>query len=255
MRGLNKVGKRSYCSYFSYFSYFPAVGARQVEAQVSDARAKGAKVLCGGARAEAGGLIFEPTVLADVTRDMSCFADETFGPLCPIVAFETDAEAISIANDTRVPPSLATRALPRARLGARPTGRATSAERRIAMPPKGPPTRRQIAANHTRGLVRRAPGQEIGRPCCTCTVYALSTTWRRTQDSVLPEAARLQKQVTGPGARPPPWKRDRQGVQYLYLYALSITWRRTQDSVLPEATRLQKTSPRPASPPASLGKR
>ena len=112
MRGLNKVGKRSYCSYFSYFSYFPAVGARQVEAQVADARAKGAKVLCGGARAEAGGLIFEPTVLADVTRDMSCFADETFGPLCPIVAFETDAEAISIANDTRVPPSLATRALP-----------------------------------------------------------------------------------------------------------------------------------------------
>ncbi len=69
---------------------------------VDDAVAKGATVLVGGsARPDLGPYFFEPTVLADVTPEMTCFAEETFGPLVSIYRFHTDDEAVALANDTR----------------------------------------------------------------------------------------------------------------------------------------------------------
>ncbi len=68
---------------------------------VDDAVAKGATVLAGGhARPDLGPYFFEPTVLTDVTPAMTCFAEETFGPLVSIYRFGTDDEAVQRANDT-----------------------------------------------------------------------------------------------------------------------------------------------------------
>ena len=70
----------------------------KVEAHISDALAKGARVVVGGARIDER--FFTPTVLADVTSDMLCTKEETFGPLAPVVKFKTEAEAIAAANAT-----------------------------------------------------------------------------------------------------------------------------------------------------------
>lgn len=73
----------------------------RVTAQVDDAVAKGATVLAGGkARPDLGPYFFEPTVLAGVTPDMTCFADETFGPLVAIHVVDTEDEAVAAANDS-----------------------------------------------------------------------------------------------------------------------------------------------------------
>ncbi|MBP5985550.1 MAG: NAD-dependent succinate-semialdehyde dehydrogenase [Azonexus sp.] len=77
-----------------------AAGLAKVEAHVADALAKGARVLCGGARHARGGNFFQPTVLADVTSAMQVAREETFGPVAPLFRFETEAEAIAMANDT-----------------------------------------------------------------------------------------------------------------------------------------------------------
>ena len=77
-----------------------AAGLAKVEAHVADALAKGARVLCGGARHARGGNFFQPTVLADVTTDMQVAREETFGPLAPLFRFETEAQAVAMANDT-----------------------------------------------------------------------------------------------------------------------------------------------------------
>ena len=77
-----------------------AAGLAKVEAHVADALAKGARVLCGGARHERGGNFFQPTVLADVRSDMKVAREETFGPLAPLFRFETEEEAVAMANDT-----------------------------------------------------------------------------------------------------------------------------------------------------------
>jgi len=77
-----------------------AAGLAKVEAHVADALGKGARVLCGGARHERGGNFFQPTVLADVTNAMQVAREETFGPVAPLFRFETEAEAIAMANDT-----------------------------------------------------------------------------------------------------------------------------------------------------------
>jgi succinate-semialdehyde dehydrogenase/glutarate-semialdehyde dehydrogenase len=71
-----------------------------VEAHVADAQAKGARVVTGGQRHELGGTFFQPTVLANVTRDMLVAREETFGPVAPVFRFETEAEAIELANAT-----------------------------------------------------------------------------------------------------------------------------------------------------------
>ncbi|MDH4393636.1 MAG: NAD-dependent succinate-semialdehyde dehydrogenase [Aquabacterium sp.] len=73
----------------------------KVESHVADALAKGARLVAGGARATAiGERFYTPTVLADVTSDMLCAREETFGPVAPVFRFETEAEAIALANDT-----------------------------------------------------------------------------------------------------------------------------------------------------------
>ncbi len=77
-----------------------AAGLAKVEAHVADAIAKGARVLCGGARHERGGNFFQPTVLADVTPAMRVAREETFGPLAPLFRFDSEAEAVAMANDT-----------------------------------------------------------------------------------------------------------------------------------------------------------
>ena len=77
-----------------------AKAVTKVEEHIADARAKGAVVLTGGKRHALGGLFFEPTVLAGATADMLVAHEETFGPLAPIFAFDTEAEVIEWANDT-----------------------------------------------------------------------------------------------------------------------------------------------------------
>ena len=70
----------------------------KVEAHVADALAKGARVVAGGSRI--GERFYTPTVLADVTPEMLCSKEETFGPVAPVFRFETEAEVIALANDT-----------------------------------------------------------------------------------------------------------------------------------------------------------
>jgi succinate-semialdehyde dehydrogenase / glutarate-semialdehyde dehydrogenase len=81
----------------------PFIFARQaeiVEAQIKDALAKGARLLCGGKVAElGGGLYLLPTVLADVTPDMAVMAEENFGPVIPVTIFDTVDQAVALAND------------------------------------------------------------------------------------------------------------------------------------------------------------
>jgi succinate-semialdehyde dehydrogenase/glutarate-semialdehyde dehydrogenase len=72
----------------------------KVEEHVANAVAGGAKVLLGGKRHALGGTYYEPTVLADMTPDMLMAREETFGPVAPVFRFETEAEAIALANDT-----------------------------------------------------------------------------------------------------------------------------------------------------------
>ena len=73
----------------------------KVEAHVADAVAKGAKVVVGGERAAGTSeRFFKPTVLSGVTSDMVCAREETFGPVAPVFRFETEAEAIAMANAT-----------------------------------------------------------------------------------------------------------------------------------------------------------
>lgn len=71
-----------------------------VIALIDDAVRKGARVLLGGGRSRLGGSFVEPTVLADVSRDMLLFHQEIFGPVAPLFRFHDEREAIAIANDT-----------------------------------------------------------------------------------------------------------------------------------------------------------
>jgi succinate-semialdehyde dehydrogenase/glutarate-semialdehyde dehydrogenase len=72
-----------------------------VTAHVEDARAKGATVLAGGRpRPDVGPFFYEPTVLTDVTPEMLCYANETFGPVVSIYRVVDDRAAIERANDT-----------------------------------------------------------------------------------------------------------------------------------------------------------
>ncbi|MBI3146902.1 MAG: NAD-dependent succinate-semialdehyde dehydrogenase [Betaproteobacteria bacterium] len=72
----------------------------KVEAQIADALALGARLLLGGKRHDRGGTFFAPTVLADVTPAMLCAREETFGPVAPLLRFDTEAQAITLANAT-----------------------------------------------------------------------------------------------------------------------------------------------------------
>jgi succinate-semialdehyde dehydrogenase/glutarate-semialdehyde dehydrogenase len=72
----------------------------KVEEHIADAKTKGARVMTGGVRHQLGGTFFEPTVLTGVTPTMKIAHEETFGPVAPLFRFETEAEAIAMANDT-----------------------------------------------------------------------------------------------------------------------------------------------------------
>lgn len=68
---------------------------------VDDAVKRGARLLCGGRRLERKGFFLEPTVLADVPKDARCECEEIFAPLAPVLAFNTEVEAIQLANATQ----------------------------------------------------------------------------------------------------------------------------------------------------------
>jgi len=72
----------------------------KVEEHIQDAVAKGAKVISGGSRHDLGGTFFQPTVLAEVNTDMKVTKEETFGPVAPLYRFETEEQALAMANDT-----------------------------------------------------------------------------------------------------------------------------------------------------------
>jgi succinate-semialdehyde dehydrogenase/glutarate-semialdehyde dehydrogenase len=72
----------------------------KVAEQIDDAISSGARLLCGGQVHLAGGQFFQPTLLADVTPSMRCMREETFGPLAPLMRFDTEDEVIHLANAT-----------------------------------------------------------------------------------------------------------------------------------------------------------
>jgi succinate-semialdehyde dehydrogenase/glutarate-semialdehyde dehydrogenase len=77
-----------------------AKAVTKVEEHIADALAKGAKVALGGKRHALGGSFFEPTILTDVTPKMLVAREETFGPVAPLFKFESEAQAVAMANDT-----------------------------------------------------------------------------------------------------------------------------------------------------------
>jgi succinate-semialdehyde dehydrogenase/glutarate-semialdehyde dehydrogenase len=72
----------------------------KVEEHIADALSKGARVVVGGSRHDLGHTFFQPTILADVDTSMRVTKEETFGPLAPLFRFDTEEEAINMANDT-----------------------------------------------------------------------------------------------------------------------------------------------------------
>ncbi len=72
----------------------------KVEAHIADAIAHGGIVETGGTRHPAGDRFFRPTVLSGANAAMLATREETFGPLAPIIRFDTEAEVIALANDT-----------------------------------------------------------------------------------------------------------------------------------------------------------
>jgi succinate-semialdehyde dehydrogenase/glutarate-semialdehyde dehydrogenase len=72
----------------------------KVESHVSDALEHGARAILGGARHARGGTFFEPTVLTGVTPAMRVAREETFGPVAPLLRFESEDEVLRMANDT-----------------------------------------------------------------------------------------------------------------------------------------------------------
>jgi acyl-CoA reductase-like NAD-dependent aldehyde dehydrogenase len=83
----------------------PLVAKRQLdvlEAQVTDALEKGAEIVVGGKRPSGlEGAYYEVTVLTNILPNMRVWQEEVFGPVLPVVTFETEEEAIKLANDTQ----------------------------------------------------------------------------------------------------------------------------------------------------------
>jgi succinate-semialdehyde dehydrogenase/glutarate-semialdehyde dehydrogenase len=72
----------------------------KVEEFVDDAKAKGGRIVAGGKRHALGGSFFEPTVIADAKPEMKFMKEEIFGPVAPVFKFDTEEEAVKLANDT-----------------------------------------------------------------------------------------------------------------------------------------------------------
>ncbi len=81
-----------------------AAALKRVDALVADAVERGAQLVTGGYKLEeddlADGHFYAPTVLTGVTRDMSITQEEVFGPVAPIVSFQSEEEVLNWANDT-----------------------------------------------------------------------------------------------------------------------------------------------------------
>ncbi|XP_061449454.1 succinate-semialdehyde dehydrogenase, mitochondrial isoform X2 [Rhineura floridana] len=74
----------------------------KVERHIDDAVSQGASIVTGGKRHSYGKNFFEPTLLSNVTTGMLCTQEETFGPLAPVIKFDTEEEALAIANAANV---------------------------------------------------------------------------------------------------------------------------------------------------------
>lgn len=85
-------------SYIGPLTRAPQVAV--LEAQVADAKAKGATLLVGGKRVDQAGSWFEPTVFADVSHDMLLMREESFGPIIGIQKVSSDEQAVQLMNDT-----------------------------------------------------------------------------------------------------------------------------------------------------------
>jgi succinate-semialdehyde dehydrogenase / glutarate-semialdehyde dehydrogenase len=72
----------------------------KVQELIADATSKGANIAIGGERHALGGSFFAPTVLTNVNNTMLVAKEEIFGPVAPLFKFNTEAEAIQMANDT-----------------------------------------------------------------------------------------------------------------------------------------------------------
>jgi succinate-semialdehyde dehydrogenase/glutarate-semialdehyde dehydrogenase len=73
---------------------------RKVERHIADAVAGGAEIITGGGRHSLGGTFFTPTLLSGVKPDMTICREETFGPVAPIIRFDSEDQAMEMANDT-----------------------------------------------------------------------------------------------------------------------------------------------------------
>ena len=71
---------------------------KKVDEHIADAVKKGGKLVLGGKRL--GGLFYEPTIMTNITSDMRFAREETFGPVAPLFKFDSESEAIEMANDT-----------------------------------------------------------------------------------------------------------------------------------------------------------
>ncbi|MGO4328631.1 NAD-dependent succinate-semialdehyde dehydrogenase [Cupriavidus sp. 2TAF22] len=81
----------------------PLINARaagRVHAMVEDAAARGARILAGGKRPDAGSAFYAPTIVGDVTPAMELGREEIFGPVAPLLRFESDEQVVRMANDT-----------------------------------------------------------------------------------------------------------------------------------------------------------
>lgn len=76
------------------------MAVNKVQTHIADALAKGGQVAIGGQPHKLGQTFFEPTVILDATQDMLFAKEETFGPLAPLFRFDTQEQAIAMANDT-----------------------------------------------------------------------------------------------------------------------------------------------------------
>jgi len=91
------------CSFCIFFAPVTAEAVEDVHAKVQEAVDAGAKCLVGGkARKDLGKHFYEPTVLDGVPVNCRIWKTETFGPVAPIRTFETEEEALNLANDSRV---------------------------------------------------------------------------------------------------------------------------------------------------------
>ena len=73
----------------------------KVQTHIADALSKGAKLITGGKSSERGGTFFEPTILANASNSMLVACEETFGPVAPVIPFESDEEVVKLANHSQ----------------------------------------------------------------------------------------------------------------------------------------------------------